>query len=54
MRYLISIARRHGIAGFTAEVLPENRRMRAVFHKSGTKVRSRLMGNVYSFEMEFD
>ena len=54
VRHLVSIARRSGIAGFTAEVLPQNKRMRAVFNKSGTKVSSRLEGHVYSFEMEFE
>jgi len=54
VRHLVSIARRNGIAGFTAEVLRENRRMQAVFNKSGTKVSSRIVDNVYSFEMEFE
>ena len=53
MKFLTSIARRNGIAGFTAEVLQENRGMQSVFNKSGLKVKSRLEGGVYSYEMEF-
>ena len=54
LKYLITIAKRNGIAGFTAEVLRENKAMQAVFHKSGCKVRSRLSGGVYSFELDFN
>lgn len=50
----MTIARRAGIAGFTAEVLRENRRMQAVFNHSGLKVSSRLEEDVYSFTMEFE
>ena len=52
--HLVTIAKRAGIAGFTAEVLRENRRMQAVFNHSGLKVSSRLEEDVYSFTMEFD
>lgn len=51
---LIKVARRQGIRGFTAEVLRENRAMQAVFDASGLKVKSRLAGNVYSYELEFE
>ena len=53
LEYLITIARRNGIAGFTAEVLYENKAMQAVLHKSGCKVRSRANNGVYSFELDF-
>ncbi|MDD5307544.1 MAG: GNAT family N-acetyltransferase [Deltaproteobacteria bacterium] len=53
MRYLITIAKRNGIAGFTAEVLRQNKAMQAVLHNCGCKVRSRLNGDVYSFELDF-
>jgi acyl-CoA hydrolase/RimJ/RimL family protein N-acetyltransferase len=53
LKYLTSIAKRNGIAGFTAEVLQENRGMQAVFNKSGLKVKSRLEGGVYSYEIDF-
>jgi len=53
LRYLITVAKQNGIAGFTAEVLRANRAMQAVFQKSGCKVKSRLNGEVFSFEMDF-
>ncbi len=52
-QHLIGIAKRNGIAGFTAEVLRDNRRMQSVFNHSGLKVTSRIEEGVYSFEMEF-
>ncbi len=52
-RHLIAIAKRNGIAGFTAEVLRDNRRMQAIFNHSGYKVKSRLEEGVYSFEIDF-
>ena len=54
LKYLINIARRHGISGFTAEVLRENKAMQAVFHKAPCSVRSQLSEGVYSFELIFD
>ncbi len=51
--HLVSIAKRAGISGFTAEVLRENRRMQAVFNHSGLRVSSRLVDDIYSYEMEF-
>jgi acyl-CoA hydrolase/RimJ/RimL family protein N-acetyltransferase len=54
LQHLIRIARRNGIRGFTAEVLAENKAMQAVISKSNTKVRSRLEGNVISYEMLFE
>ncbi len=52
-KHLVKIAKRNGIAGFTAEVLRENERMQAVFNHSGLKVSSHLEEGVYSFVMEF-
>jgi len=52
--HLVTLAKRAGIAGFTAEVLRENRRMQAVFNHSRLKVSSRLEEDVMSFAMEFD
>ncbi|MCG3198039.1 MAG: GNAT family N-acetyltransferase [Candidatus Omnitrophica bacterium] len=54
LKHLVTIARRHGIAGFTAEVLAENKPMQAVFNNSGLKVKSDLRQGVYSYEMEFE
>jgi RimJ/RimL family protein N-acetyltransferase len=53
LQYLISIARRNGIGGFTAEVLSENRAMQTVLNRCGHKVKSRLAEGVYSFEIDF-
>jgi acyl-CoA hydrolase/GNAT superfamily N-acetyltransferase len=52
-RHLITIAKRSGISGFTAEVLGENKRMQSIFNKSGYKVRSHLEEGVYSFRIDF-
>jgi len=53
LKYLITIARRNGIAGFTAEVLRDNKPMLAVLYKSDCKLRSNLEDDVYSFELQF-
>lgn len=47
------IAVRHGITGFTAEVLRENRPMQAVLNKSDCKVQSNLHDGVYSYRLDF-
>jgi RimJ/RimL family protein N-acetyltransferase len=54
LKYLVTIAKRNGIAGFTAEVMVENKPMMAVLHKSGCKISSRLEDRVYSFELDFE
>ena len=54
LKYLITIARRAGIAGFTAEVLRENKRMQAVFNHSSCKVQSNLGDDAYSFQLDFE
>jgi len=54
LKHLMRIARRNGIRGFTAEVLTENKPMQAVINKSNSKIRSKLAGNVYSYEMDFE
>jgi GNAT superfamily N-acetyltransferase len=53
LKTLLTVAKRNGISGFTAEVLRENKAMQQVFHNSGCKVRSRLEEGVYSFELDF-
>ena len=50
---LIGIAKGHGISGFTAEVLRDNKIMQSVFNRSQTKVASRLQQNVYSYRLDF-
>jgi acyl-CoA hydrolase/GNAT superfamily N-acetyltransferase len=52
-RHMISLAKRSGISGFTAEVLRENTRMQSIFNKSGYKVQSHLEEGVYSFRIDF-
>ncbi len=52
-KHLTNIAKQNGIAGFTAEVLLNNRRMRSVFNKSGHTVKSQNDGGVYSFSIDF-
>jgi len=53
LNQLIGIAKSHGIAGFTAEVLAENRAMQRVLHKTDCKVVSRVQEGVYSFRLDF-
>jgi len=53
MKWLTSIAKRNGIAGFTAETLRENKAMQSVFNNSGLKVSSKLEGGIYSYNMDF-
>lgn len=52
-KHLIAVARRNGIAGFTAEVLRDNRRMQSIFTRSGYKVQSSIEEGVYSFVIDF-
>jgi acyl-CoA hydrolase/GNAT superfamily N-acetyltransferase len=54
LNFLIRIARRNGIRGFTAEVLRDNKAMQAVINKSNCKIKSKFNGNVLSYEMEFE
>ncbi|MCU0780210.1 MAG: GNAT family N-acetyltransferase [Akkermansiaceae bacterium] len=54
LELLSRIARRNGIAGFTAEVLAENKGMQTVFNRSGLKTKSEHRGDVFSYEMDFD
>ena len=53
LRYLIQIARRNGLAGFTAEVLQGNKALQTVFHKSGCMIKTTMDGGIYSFELDF-
>lgn len=54
LNHLIKIARRSGIAGFTAEVLRTNRPMQAVFNRANCKVKSVLQGDVYHYDLMFE
>jgi acyl-CoA hydrolase/RimJ/RimL family protein N-acetyltransferase len=52
-RHLVTIAKRNGISGFSAEVLKDNKRMQAIFLHCGFTVQSRLEEDVYSFRIDF-
>ena len=52
-RHLVTIAKKNGIAGFSAEVLRENKRMQAIFLHCGFTVKSSLEEDVYSFQIDF-
>ncbi len=54
MLTLRDAARRHGIAGFTADVLAENHGMLSVLHKCGKDVESHLEDGVFSLTIPFD
>ena len=49
---LASIARRHGITRFTADVLADNRPMLAVFARASGQLRKRRDGGVLHIEMD--
>jgi acyl-CoA hydrolase/N-acetylglutamate synthase-like GNAT family acetyltransferase len=52
-RHLVDLAKRSGIAGFTAVVLRDNGRMQSIFNHSAFKVQSRLEDDVYRFRIDF-
>jgi acyl-CoA hydrolase/GNAT superfamily N-acetyltransferase len=53
MKHLTGIAKRNGIAGFTAEVLLANKAMQAVFDHSNLEVRRAVREGVVHYELEF-
>jgi acyl-CoA hydrolase/GNAT superfamily N-acetyltransferase len=53
LHWLTAIARANGIAGFTAEVLRDNRRMQSVFNHSENRVRSQPADGVQHIEIDF-
>ncbi|MCP4201445.1 MAG: GNAT family N-acetyltransferase [bacterium] len=53
MTALAQAAQIQGIAGFTADVLADNKKMLRVFHGCGYALESRLEGNVYSLRIPF-
>lgn len=44
---LVALAKAHGVAGFTADVLADNGRMLGIFNRSGERVETRLESGVY-------
>jgi len=53
LNYLISVAKRNGISGFTAEVLRTNRAMQRVFEKCRERVTSIPREDVISYRIDF-
>lgn len=53
LKYLSAIAKRHGISGFTAEVLSENKPMQSVFNRADGKVTSTRRQDIYSYTIDF-
>jgi acyl-CoA hydrolase/GNAT superfamily N-acetyltransferase len=53
LKHLAMLAKRNGIAGFTAEVLMDNRAMQRVFQKSDFEVTSESHTDVVSFKLKF-
>ena len=54
LKYLITIARKRGVAGFTAYVLPENKKMMHLFQSLGYKMKTRFEEGAYEVEFRFD
>jgi len=53
LSYLIYLAQKQGLLGFTAEVLMENRPMLHLFEKTGLKIEKRGEGGVYELTILF-
>ena len=53
LKTLTNIAKSHGISGFTAEVLRDNKGMQTVLNKSEAKVSTRVEQDVCSYRMDF-
>jgi len=51
--YLCEIAKKRGLAGFTAWVMMDNNRMMHIFKKSGYPMRYRIEGNLYYVKIKF-
>ncbi|MEZ4225787.1 MAG: GNAT family N-acetyltransferase [Polyangiaceae bacterium] len=54
MQRMAEIAKDRGIRGFTADVLPTNRDMLGVFHRSGMTVRAELDRGIYRMVLTFE
>ncbi len=54
LEYLAAAAREAGIAGFVAQVLPQNRRMLSVFKKAGFTVQSRFTDGIIEVDLGID
>ncbi len=54
LKGLTAAAKSHGIAGFVADVMVENKAMLTLFHRAFKNIESSLTDNVYSLIMYFD
>ncbi len=53
LTYLTQLAKKHGLLGFTADVLHENTPMLRVFEKMGFDMQRRSAGGMYELHMAF-
>ena len=53
MRRMSEVARARGLAGFTADVLADNKAMMAIFQKSGLRLRVQLENGAYHLVARF-
>jgi acyl-CoA hydrolase/RimJ/RimL family protein N-acetyltransferase len=53
LKYLTYLAKRHGLLGFTAEVLADNKPMLHVFEKGGFDMKKKNEGGVYELMLKF-
>ena len=53
LKYLTYLAKRHGLLGFTAEVLVDNKPMLHVFEKGGFDMKKRFDSGVYDLILKF-
>ena len=54
LQYLIDIAQKHGIEGFVASVLADNKQMMGVFHSCGYKLSTGFQDGIYEVSFRFD
>ncbi len=53
LEYLVQIAKKRGIRGFTAEVMTDNTRMLHVLEKSGYAMEKKRLNNTYQVTLKF-
>jgi RimJ/RimL family protein N-acetyltransferase len=53
LKYLTHLAKRHGLRGFTAEVLSENERMNHMFERMGFDIQKIFSEGTFHFKMTF-
>ncbi len=53
LKYISAVARKEGVHGFTADVLPENKSMQHLFEKTGHRMEKKIDGISYHYTMPF-